>query len=293
MGSLKDNSGWYWEVVIHHQPSDVELVTWYAFERGASGVEEIGVKNGLAERKVYFPSSEPDPKRLFDENQIKAELADTDIRCVSAERVQISDWQDNWREYFKPIEVGRRLLVRPSWEEAPTQRKEIVIYPGRGFGTGYHESTKLALELLEALLDQYKIGRAVDVGAGSGILTIAALLLDVKHVTAVDIDECVLEEIPRNINLSGLSLADWAVRYCDVKSFHDEADLVMANIEDHILSQLTDKLVSMVKEGGFLLLSGILLENKDPLIQGFSTGFTRLSERVEGEWYSCVYQKTG
>ena len=123
---------------------------------------------------------------------------------VKTDIVNEEDWANNWKKYYKPIKIGEKLIIKPAWEklDEPTDRIIVNINPGMMFGTGTHESTRMCMKLLEKFVKEDT--RLFDVGAGSGILSITALLLGAKSAFAVDIDENVNEVAMQNDKLKGV-----------------------------------------------------------------------------------------
>ncbi len=282
---------WYWEVVATCPSDQEELFSYYLFEANVSGIEEIARSENTIDLKIYFQSQQIDPKSCI--SSIKAKLGVDCKRIVtrSIEKKRFENWQSNWKEHFKAISIGNSFVVRPPWEKAVPDKKEIVIHPGFGFGTGYHESTNLALRLLELLGESHCFESVIDVGAGSGILTIAALLLNAKQVTAIDIELETLEEIQNNLLLSGLDKQKCDVRICEPDKLKGNAELVVANIEDHILIKMAKELSRLTKPSGHLLLSGILTEKKVELIHAFSNEFNLIKELEMEEWTGMILKK--
>ncbi len=294
MKKVQSENDWYWELSLFCQSEQLDPVSFYLFEMGASGILEREVNEEGTVFSVFFPSNLPNPSELL-ENSAKQNPELNALKVVqrSVEKKPLKNWQDGWREYFKPIEIGVGLLIRPPWEPSQPDRKEIVIYPGQGFGTGYHESTHLALTLLEWLLDDRPDMTVTDVGTGSGILAIAALLLKSKHVTAIDIDQNSLAEATENLVLSGVDPASITLIHSGPEALKVQSKVVMANIEDYILATLAEDLGRLTCSGGYLLLSGILTENEASLLKLFLDQFEVIKNLQMGEWSGLVLHKQG
>jgi ribosomal protein L11 methyltransferase len=170
-----------------------------------------------------------------------------------------SDWGHAWREHFRPLPVGRRLLVAPPWDVPPTAgRTVLIVEPGRAFGTGHHGSTAGCLELLERVLDTGPVESALDLGTGSGILAVAAARLGVARIVAVDEDPDAIAAAAANAELNGVAaridcrLGDAAV--LDLAP----APLVLANLLTAAHVKLGQRYRRLVAPGGTLVLGGIL-----------------------------------
>lgn len=281
----------YWEVFVECSTGMEEILTLYLFEEGALGIEEISRSSGDVELKVYFAGSHEKPEKTIQEVADKLDGEGTQIRLKSGEKMEVQNWQSNWKEHFHTIHIGENFVVRPPWEEASPAKKEIVIHPGFGFGTGYHESTNLALQLLEWLAQQTALGDVIDVGAGSGILTIGASLLGANRLTAIDIETESDEEIRNNFDLSGLGEVQVDIKIGEPTILNEGADVVLANIEDHILIRIFDDLNRLTKPSGHLLLSGILTERKKELLDVFNPQFELIKEQEMVEWTAMVLKK--
>jgi ribosomal protein L11 methyltransferase len=209
------------------------------------------------------------------------------------------EWRDIWKQFFRTTRIGRRFVVRPSWDPeggAPVDQV-IDLDPGRAFGTGAHPSTRLVIAALEDLAEQaWGVHRFLDLGCGSGILAIAASRLwPEARGLAVDNDPeavaCAGENLERNrvvtVNLLTGTLEDVALATSRAAPF----DLVMANIQLNVLEVLAPQLGAVLAEGGRLVLSGLLLEDEGPARAAYRrAGFRVVTTRQEGEWASLVLQ---
>lgn len=213
--------------------------------------------------------------------------------------IKEEDWANNWKEYFKPVRIGSRLVIKPTWEEYTAGEGDIILKldPGMAFGTGAHPTTKMCLEVLEMIFygeGLYNVDRqhlepftVLDVGTGSGVLSIAAAKLGAERITAIDIDadavsvaeaNLVLNDALPLVSVSTTALQDVSGRY----------DIVLANILAEELVRLASELVARTAPVGYLILSGILTEKEEFVISGFSGfGLSLIERRREAEW-SCL-----
>lgn len=282
---------WYWEVTLACPHSVADLLSFYLFENGAVGIQELEAEKEQTRFKGFFlPSSESLKARLDSAiRQIERER-DT-IRIGTIQRKRMENWQENWQKYFKPLPVGGKFVIRPPWEPPSTDRKEIVIQPGQGFGTGYHESTRLALEMLEWAGEQTPLRSVLDVGTGSGILAIASLLLGAQRVTAIDIDTASVAEVPQNLQLSGLAKNSVCLLCQSPAHLKQTADMVIANIVAETILTISDDLKRLTLTGGFLIVSGIVLEMRRKVASRFQTAMTLVHTLCRGEWCSLAFRK--
>jgi len=284
-------NSWYWELIICCSIDSFELLSYYLFEEGASGIEELEEDENIIRLRVYFPSNINTPQLLCGRIVESINVPTDGFEIVSQEKKKFENWHENWKTYFKPLIIGQSLVVRPPWEKPHLDKKEIVINPGLGFGTGYHESTSIALQLFEWVSNQRDSKSVVDVGTGSGILTIAAFLLGAEEVTAIDIDEEALKDVPNNLKLSGLSEKNYTVLKAEPKDLDKSYDLVIANIEGHFLKEMPNELNQLTKPGGFLVLSGILAKDQTFFQTDFQNQMNLIKEIQINEWYGLVLQK--
>lgn len=219
------------------------------------------------------------------------DLMSQGVRSVDTRIVPEEAWAEDWKQHFKPRRIGRRLLIRPTWEAAEPAPGdvEIVLDPGQAFGTGDHPTTRLCLELLENANPAGKM--VADVGCGSGILSIAACLLGAEKVSAVDIDDLSIEVAKENRALNGV----------DFKCFVGDGfaslepdtgwDIVLSNIISATLIRVAPDARNAVHTGGLWIVSGIIRGNwPDVLAAAEASGFALAEQREEGEWVAAVFQ---
>ena len=196
--------------------------------------------------------------------QLKEERDDCGTLLMTMDDLQDSDWENNWKQYYKPMEIGERLLVIPEWETAEIgDRVPLILEPGLTFGTGSHATTRLCLTALEK---EVKGGEKVlDLGCGSGILSIAALKLGAAEALAVDIDEKCLTVAYDNAALNGIGKDTYTVTVGDVLGDGEMRarigggyNIVLANIVADVIIGLAPIARSLLAEGGVFLCSGII-----------------------------------
>ncbi|MFQ5615472.1 MAG: 50S ribosomal protein L11 methyltransferase [Anaerolineales bacterium] len=211
--------------------------------------------------------------------------------------LQETNWVDTWKKHYRPIPVGKRLLILPAWFDAPgpgagperRQRMPIKIEPGMAFGTGTHPTTQLCLELLE---NQIETGiLVIDVGCGSGILSIAALKLGAASALGVDVDSDAVTSARENAELNGVAgrLELGIGSAIEVKAGNysiQQAPVVLANILAPILIRLLDQgLADLLTPGGVLLLSGILAEQEEGMLAALAKHSLQVVARRQiGDW---------
>lgn len=208
--------------------------------------------------------------------------------------IQDEDWMAAWKLHYHPIQIGKRLLILPAWLEEPGgERLAVKIDPSMAFGTGTHPTTQLCMELLE---DTVQPGKAViDVGCGSGILSVGALKLGASHVLAVDIDNAAIRSTKENAAANGV-LEKVETGLGSVKEISErrftihKAPLVLANILAPVIIRLFDDgLANLLEPGGKMVLSGILAEQAGGVITAAEArGLNAIDQRQIGDWVAIV-----
>jgi len=261
---------------------EVDLLSAQLFELGAGGVEE---RDGTT--LLHAESGDATLVASFgDESAARHAIEALAPRAATLHFVEGDAWADAWQEYFHPMRIGERLLVRPSFREVTPDPGVVVltIDPGRAFGSGIHETTRLVLREVEARIRGGE--RVLDVGCGSGVLSVAALLLGADHAVCVDVDAAAVEVSLENARLNGVE-AQLEASTTDVRDVEGSYPLVLANIQSHILIGMADALTARVAPGGTLVLSGILVDQEAQTLAAFAS-LTHVGTEREGEWVAPV-----
>lgn len=197
------------------------------------------------------------------------------------DQLEDKDWEREWMENFHPMQFGERLWICPSWLDAPDPNAvNILLDPGLAFGTGTHPTTSLCLKWLDQADVDNKV--VVDFGCGSGILAIAALMLNAQQVVAIDIDPQALQATMENASRNGVESKLSVFLPEDQPTL--KADIVMANILAAPLKELSDVIANYCADNGQLIMSGILLEQADEVMWHYRDLFTFQPVEIEGEW---------
>ena len=217
--------------------------------------------------------------------------------AVEIEGTKTEDWANAWKQYFHTMEIGERILVKPYWEEIekPQDRVVFSINPGMSFGTGSHETTQLCLTQLEKYITPDSL--MLDLGCGSGILSVVSLLLGAKKAVAVDIDPNCIDTAYENADMNGISrdrykvISGNVVTDPDVKAIISEHryDVVAANIVADVIIGLAPAARLYMKEGGVFITSGIIDGRQDEVRSALeSEGFTVINTERRKDWWSIV-----
>ena len=216
---------------------------------------------------------------------------------VEIENTSTEDWANNWKKYFHPMEVGEKILIKPEWEELtePTDRLVFNINPGMSFGTGSHYTTQLCIEALEKYI---KPGiKMLDLGCGSGILSILSLMLGAKEAVAVDIDPNAVDTAYENAQMNNIGREHYKVLPGNVVTDKDIQDIisqdkyevVAANIVADVIIGLAPKAREYMKGGGVFITSGIIEGRQDEVKEALEeNGFEIVDIRNRKDWYSII-----
>lgn len=223
-----------------------------------------------------------------------AEIGMADVARIQIDGVNEEDWANAWKAYYKPLHIGKRIVIVPAWEKYEAQSGEIIVRmdPGMAFGTGSHETTRLVIGLLEKYTPQG--GRVLDVGTGSGILAICASKLGAGHCNAYDIDPMAVRVASENVKDSGIDNIVCGVSDLlrQVDRSEGAYDLITANIVADIIIRMTPDVGELMHENTVLLVSGIITERSQDVVNALQTHGFSIVERVEDNgWCAMAVKK--
>ena len=217
---------------------------------------------------------------------------DAGSREITVRRTGDEDWAEAWKESFHTVRVGKRIVVKPSWEEYEPQKDDIVLEmdPGMAFGTGYHPSSRLCVRSLERYMRPRMV--VVDFGTGSGILALAAARLRASLVIAFDMDEIAVQAARENVIRNGLEEVIEVHQAYDPLFINLSADLVTANLIAEIIMAHADELAGLLRVGGILIASGIVKDRSPEVEQTLrNAGFDIVETPTEDEWVAIVARR--
>lgn len=254
---------------------------------------------------VYLPDNNQGKDMLLAIRSMLAEVKSADTgnsygRLVAElSSIREEDWANNWKQYFKPLKVGEKLIIKPSWEECTDtgNRKILEIDPASSFGTGQHHTTRLCLELLEKSLSQGD--RILDMGCGSGILSIGAMLLGAENAVAVDIDENAAATAAENAAKNNIPAEKYTTYFGNILNdtvlagkIDSQYDIITANIVADVLIAMKDHFVRYIRKNGILIVSGIITERMDEVTDAISSvGFEMLEVNTKEGWAAVKFIK--
>lgn len=304
------------EITVKISPEAVEMASGVFYATGVGGVsitdsslleeserltstwdvldEEVRQKYDVtyATLKAYYPPETDIEETLkFIEDGIKSldGLVDVSGLEISAKEVHEQDWENEWKKYYKPVPVGKRIIIKPQWEEICDEGRDVVIEldPGMAFGTGTHETTRMCLALLEEYVTPEST--LLDIGTGSSILSIGAAKLGCGKIVASDIDSVAVKVARENAALNGV--ADKIdIRCCDLTSgITGKYNIVVANIIADAIIMLSESAANFMADDGVYITSGIIEHRLDDVKSALTNyGFKIKRTLQEGEWAAIV-----
>lgn len=295
---------WLKAVITSENPDEV-CDRLYAMDISSVQIEDAGAFEDFLENNKkywdYVDESVVMPKiprvSFYLENNEDSKNALAEISKsfdnLTVEKVCDEDWANNWKEYYKPLHIGKNVVIRPVWEEyTPAENEKVIaLDPGAAFGTGSHETTSMCIELLESVVQNGD--RALDVGCGSGILSVAACVLGAHEVCAVDIDELAVKTTMENAALNGIGgdVIDATVGSL-TENVSGKFDVVVANIVADVIISLSKDIGGYMEDCGALICSGIIDDRVCDVKKAFSAnGFVVEKALHKKEWNAFLLRK--
>ena len=281
--------------ILNLKSSLEDLVSGLCFDQGALGVsqqlkfeqsgdhyEPVTQAEEHINLDVYF-NTQPSEDFLF-------RLSELDPECrVSVNEDEVKDWMEEWKKGFKEFELVEGIWVVPSWRQPPERAREIIrMDPGIAFGTGTHETTRVASRLIRDLVDKQNVLTMLDVGTGTGLLAILAEKLGVTMIECTEIDRMAQEVARENARLNNSNVIKVHEKQVDQLLGH--FDLVVANIIDGVLVDIQKDLLRCMSRGGHLIVTGILVEREAQFTHRFHLpeGYKWAQRQQIGEWVGLL-----
>ena len=212
---------------------------------------------------------------------------------VSVSEVHEEEWATAWKKYYHPVKISKRFTVVPTWEEyTPVNSDELIIEldPGMAFGTGTHPTTVMSIQALERTVK--KGDSVIDVGTGSGVLSIAAAMLGAEKVKALDLDEVAVQSAKLNLELNKVHTFVNVSQNNLLEGISDEVDVVVANILAEVILRFTDDVAKTVKPGGYFIAAGIIQQKKDQVKESIESVGFEIEETLRMEdWVAFIAKR--
>jgi len=307
------------EIAIHTTNEAVEPISNILYEAGASGVVIEDREDLFKEREDRFgeiyqlnPDDYPEHgvvmKAYLPVTSFLAETVegikeainnlvtydiDLGLNAVTISEVNEEEWATAWKKYYHPVKISERFTIVPTWEEyEPVSSDELIIEldPGMAFGTGTHPTTVLCIQALEKMVK--KDDKIVDVGTGSGVLSIASALLGASHIEALDLDEVAVRSAIENVELNKVQHIVNVSQNNLLDGITEQQDLVVANILAEVIMSFTDDVATALKPGGIFISSGIISQKKDDVKEALiESGFEIIETMLMEDWVAFIAKK--
>lgn len=244
--------------------------------------------------KAYYLSSDTLENRLFDIEELLPHFPGTCV--VGHGKIENRAWHTEWQDAFPPLDVGEGFVVLAPWHRGkePADRVPLYIYPATAFGTGYHESTQIALTLLERNKSKFKGKKIADIGTGSGVLLIAALKLGALKGYARDIDPTVLDEVRNNLRENGLDDEKILLEVGDLLKDIPiiKVSVLTANILFEPLCSMLPDVAGILEADGVAIFAGLLARERDEFLRAASEcGLALVDEITKNEWWGASFAR--
>lgn len=306
------------EIAIHTTNEAVEPVSNILHEAGASGVVIEDPLELVKERENVFgeiyqlnPGDYPEEGVLVKAylpvtsflgetvDAIKESInnlllydIDLGLNSVSISEVHEEEWATAWKKYYHPVKISERFTIVPTWEEyEPVSSDELIIEldPGMAFGTGTHPTTVMCIQALERTVQEGDL--VVDVGTGSGVLSIASALLGAKHIQALDLDEVAVQSARVNVKLNKVQDRIDVAQGNLLDGVNEQVDVVVANILAEVIMRFTDDVGKVVKPGGYFIASGIINPKKEDVKHAIVSAGLTIEETIQMEDWVAIIAK--
>ncbi len=309
------------EICIHTTQEATEIISNVLHEAGSSGViiedpyDLVHARNTSLDEvyelnpngyplsgvyvKGYLAEDEQLDEKLAEIRHIMKQLHDPEIdfgeKTIHVAVVYEEDWANAWKQYYKPITITDNITITPSWEpydRTHENEKVITLDPGMAFGTGTHQTTALCIKAIEKYMQQGN--NVIDVGTGTGILSIVSALLGANEVHAYDLDPVAVKSAKENIALNGVDKKVFIQQNNLLNGIARQVDLIVANLLAGIIMDLAKDIPRVLKEDGYVIVSGII-ERQRAKIESHLLSFGLIIEErfIQDDWLALVARRKG
>lgn len=274
------------EFIIITNPFIPDIVSGFLWELNISGINEeddaliifADAKNELTKEEIHNQLQKLIDNKIINSFEIEEKI------------IEDKDWNEEWEKGLNIVEVSDKIIIKPSFKDYENKENKIVITidPKMSFGTGEHETTKLIVQFLEKYIR--KGMKILDVGTGTGILSILSIKLGAKSVYAIDNDEWCFENAQENSQLNNVN-DKIDIRFSEIPEvLEKDFDLILANIQKNVLLNISSEIVKRLSKNGFVILSGLLIEDEKDIVEQYKE-LKLVDCKTMGEWLALVFKK--
>ena len=274
------------EFTIISNPFIPDIVSGFLWELNISGINEED------DALIIFADAKDELTKEEIHNQLQKLIDNKIINSFEIEEkiIEDKDWNEEWEKGLNIVEVSDKIIIKPSFKDYENKENKIVITidPKMSFGTGEHETTKLIVQFLEKYIR--KGMKILDVGTGTGILSILSIKLGAKSVYAIDNDEWCFENAQENSQLNNVN-DKIDIRFSEIPEvLEKDFDLILANIQKNVLLNISSEIVKRLSKNGFVILSGLLIEDEKDIVEQYKE-LKLVDCKTMGEWLALVFKK--
>ena len=274
------------EFIIITNPFIPDIVSGFLWELNISGINEED------DALIIFADAKDELTKEEIHNQLQKLIDNKIINSFEIEEkiIEDKDWNEEWEKGLNIVEVSDKIIIKPSFKDYENKENKIVITidPKMSFGTGEHETTKLIVQFLEKYIR--KGMKILDVGTGTGILSILSIKLGAKSVYAIDNDEWCFENAQENSQLNNVN-DKIDIRFSEIPEvLEKDFDLILANIQKNVLLNISSEIVKRLSKNGFVILSGLLIEDEKDIVEQYKE-LKLVDCKTMGEWLALVFKK--
>ena len=292
------------EIRINLPNNFLEIMTYIMYEIGIDGIIIEDYEVSLGNEKIpkdqsvikgYLSASCNIDESIKKITDLSNKLIQYDIGMehnnLQINEVFEKDWAESWKKYYKPVEISENIVIKPTWEKYKGKNKKIVVEidPGMAFGTGTHETTIMSIKALEKQLKTFNQKDVMDIGCGSGILSIVAEKLGAKRVLGIDIDNVAVNVATENVKINNSEKKVKIIKGDLLNGISKKADIIIANLITDIINNLIPIIPQNLNPGGTVILSGIGKKHSNKIKETLDlNGFKIIEKYEDGEWVTLT-----